>query len=335
MQLTDADRVRCSIFMFRDDARVWWQGARSAVDMTTLTWNGFKDVFYGKYFTISTRTRLAREFLELCQGSMSIAEYVKKFERGRYFVPMISGNVAEELKHFTEGLNATIRRDVRLSRAQRYRATVDEAMLSEKDRNDIIKESQEKRTSYQGREQQGFSQKRPYQAPAQRRMQQQQRQNPNQARTSGTESTERQCSKAGECTYLSERPVHFAKDCPQSKEPVKGRVFAMTHDQVDPDSAIVSDTGATHSFMSISFMMKLRVLPDESISEFCVSLPSGEELKSSSVVRNCKVQMQSLVLCADFIVLIIVDFDAIFGMDWLTRHEVIIDCKRKTVSVKD
>ncbi|XP_073121424.1 uncharacterized protein [Henckelia pumila] len=173
MQLTDADRVRCAIFMFRDDARVWWQGARSAVDMTTLTWNGFKDVFYGKYFTISTRTRLAREFLELRQGSMSIVEYVKKFERGRYFVPMISGNAVEELKHFMEGLNATIHRDVRLSGAQTYRAAVDEAMLSEKDGNDIIKESQGKRASYQGREQQGSSQKRPYQAPAQRRPQQQ------------------------------------------------------------------------------------------------------------------------------------------------------------------
>ncbi|XP_073133810.1 uncharacterized protein [Henckelia pumila] len=334
MQLTDANRVRCAIFMFHDDARVWWQGARSTVDMTTLTWNGFKDVLYGKYFTISTRTRLAREFLELRQGSMSIVEYVKKFERGRYFVPMISGNAAEELKHFTERLNATIRRDVRLSGAQTYREAVDEAMLSEKDGNDIIKESQAKRVSYQGREKQGPSQKRSYQAPAQRRPQQQQRQNPNQARPQGQNQPNanaprpanapicQKCGKShyGQCMlgtntcFLCKRPGHFAKDCPQSKEPVKGRVFAMTHDQVDPDFAIVRDTGATHSFMSVSFMMKLRVLPDESTSEFCVSLPSGEELKSSSVM---------------------VDFDAIFGMDWLAQHEAIIDCKQRTVSLKD
>ncbi|XP_073120087.1 uncharacterized protein [Henckelia pumila] len=122
-----------------------------------------------------------------------------------------------------------------------------------------------------------------------------------------------------------------------------------SHTQVDPDSAIVTgmiriaglpafvliDSGATHSFISVNFMMKLGVLPDESISKFCVSLPSGEELESSSVVRNCKVQMQSLVFCADFIVLKMVDFDVIFGMDWLSRHEAIIDCKRKTVSLKD
>ncbi|XP_073138690.1 uncharacterized protein [Henckelia pumila] len=174
MQITDADRLRCATYMFRDDARVWWNGAKAALNLTTLTWNGFKDVFYGKYFTVSTRNRLAREFLEIRQGNMSIAEYVKKFERGRYFVPMISGDPAEELKHFTEGLNTFIRKDVRLSGAKNYKDAVDQAMLSEKDRNDIIKESQAKRSSYQNRDQQGnANRKRPYQAPPQHRPYQQ------------------------------------------------------------------------------------------------------------------------------------------------------------------
>ncbi|XP_073151776.1 uncharacterized protein [Henckelia pumila] len=335
MQLTDADCVRCAIFMFRDDARVWWQGARSAVNMTTLTWNGFKDIFYGKYFTISTRARLAREFLELRQGSMSIAEYVKKFERGRYFVPMIFGNAAEELKHFMEGLNASIRRDVRLSGAATYRAAVDEAMLSEK---------------------------------VPKRPQQQQCQNPNQARPQGQNQLNvnapkpknasicQKCGKtySGQCMlgtntcFLCKKPRHFSRDCPQSKEPIKGRVFAMNHDQVVPDSAIVTgmiriaeipvfvliNTRATHSFIYVSFLMKLGIVLEESISRFCVSLTSGEELKSISVVRNYKIQMQSLDLCANFIVLEMVDFDAIFGMDWLTQNEAIIDCKRRIVALK-
>ncbi|XP_042439793.1 uncharacterized protein LOC122025100 isoform X1 [Zingiber officinale] len=90
MQLTDADRIRCAIFMLRDDARVWWEGARLTVDLATLTWTDFKEVFYGKYFTVDNRTRLAREFLELRQGDLSVAEYVRRFERGRYFVPMIT-----------------------------------------------------------------------------------------------------------------------------------------------------------------------------------------------------------------------------------------------------
>ncbi|XP_073138484.1 uncharacterized protein [Henckelia pumila] len=166
MQLNDADWVRCATFMFWDDARVWWKWDKSTVNLTTLNWNGFKDVFYGKYFTVSTRTILSREFSELCQGILTIAEYVRKFERGRYFVPMISNDLAEELKHIMEGLDASI------CGAATYRAVVDEAMLSEKDKNDIIKESQEKRTGYPGRDQQGPSQKRPYQAPTQGRPQQ-------------------------------------------------------------------------------------------------------------------------------------------------------------------
>ncbi|XP_073119681.1 uncharacterized protein [Henckelia pumila] len=275
MQVSNTDRVRCATYMFRDDARIWWNGAKVALNLTTLSWNGFKDVIYGKYFTVSTRTRLAREFLELRQGNMSIAEYVKKFERGMYFVSMISGDPVEELKYFTEGLNASIRRDVRVSGAATYKDDVDQAILSEKDGNDIIKESQAKRANYQvlcpkcGK---------PYFG---------------------------QCLQGKGVCYLCKKPEHFSRECPQSKEPVKGRVSAITHDQVDPNSAIVTD---------------------KSVSGFSVSLPSGEELSSNLIIRECSIQMQGHELHADLIVLNMVDFDVIIGMDWLSRHEATIDC---------
>ncbi|XP_073133607.1 uncharacterized protein [Henckelia pumila] len=59
-----------------------------------------------------------------------------------------------------------------------------------------------------------------------------------------------------------------------------------------------------------------------------------EELKSNSVVRNCKIQMQGLDLYADFFVLEMSDFDVIFEKDWLSQHEATIDCKQRTVSLK-
>ncbi|XP_073153285.1 uncharacterized protein [Henckelia pumila] len=325
MQITDADRLRCATYMFRDDARVWWNGAKAALNLTTLTWNGFKDVFYGKYFTVSTQNRLAREFLEIRQGNMSIAEYVKKFERGRYFVLMISGDPTEELKHFTEGLNAFIRKDVRLSGAKNYKEAVDQAMLSEKDRNDIIKESQAKRSNYQGRDQQGNSnKKRPYQAPPQHRPYQQQQPRPQGQKQLALPAPKpanapkacQKCGKlhSGQCMmgtgvcYLCKQPGHFAKECPQQRGPAKGRVFAMTHEQVDTNSAIV--TG------------------------FSISLPSGEELSSDLIIKGCSIQMQGHELYADLIILKMSDFDVIFGMDWLSCYEATIDCKRRTVSLK-
>ncbi|XP_073159070.1 uncharacterized protein [Henckelia pumila] len=157
-----------------------------------------------------------------------------------------------------------------------------------------------------------------------------------------------QCLQVKGVCYLCKKPRHFSRECLQSKKPVKGRVFALTHDQVDPNSAIVTgmvnvssipayiliDTGATHSFISVDFTNKLGVNPDKSVSEFSVSLPLGEELSSNLITRECSIQMQGHELHVDLIVLNMVDFDLIIRMDWLSRHEATIDCKRRTVSLK-
>ncbi|KAG6473428.1 hypothetical protein ZIOFF_067344 [Zingiber officinale] len=225
MQLTDADKVRCAIFMLWDDARVWWEGARLTVDLTILTWADFKEVFYGKYFAVDNRTRLAREFLELRQGDMTVVEYVRRFERGRYFVPMITSQPVEELKHFTEGLRPAIRHDVRLSRVTTFREAVDQALMSERDRNDMVKEAQNKRLSYQGRDQQELVKKRAE----------------NKVRCSKCEKIHAgQCLRGTDACYMCKKSGHFARECPLLKEPTKGRVFAMTQEQVDLDTAIIT-----------------------------------------------------------------------------------------------
>ncbi|XP_042441150.1 uncharacterized protein LOC122026473 [Zingiber officinale] len=366
MQLTVVDKIRCAIFMLRDDARVWWEGARLTVDLTILTWADFKEVFYGKYFIVDNRTRLAREFLELRQGDMTVAEYVRRFERGRYFVPMITSQPVEELKHFTEGLRPAIRHDVRLSRVTTFRGAVDQALMSERDRNDMVKEAQRKRLSYQGRDQQEPGKKRsvPGQNPGKQSFKQaqprQQIQKTQAAEGTGVRAKNKvRCSKcekihAGQCLtgtdvcYMCKKSGHFTRECPLLTEPTKGRVFAMTQEQVDLDTAIITgmiyianiparvliDSGATHSFISEAYLTKLGVIPERMVAGYSVSLPSGEELHSNRMVKNCQMMMQDHMVGARFIVLEMTEFDVILGMDWLVQHEAVIDCKQRTVKLK-
>ncbi|XP_047313935.1 uncharacterized protein LOC124917583 [Impatiens glandulifera] len=297
--------------MFRDDARIWWQGEKSDVDRSTISWEEFKDTFYGKYFTHNTRNKLAREFLEIRQGDAIMDDYVKRFERGRYFAPMILGSAAMDLNHFMEGLNATIRRDVRLNGATTIRETIEKALMEKNDNADIIKESQ-------GPQQQQNQQKKIQSAkPA--------------VLAKAPVMSNPVCTQCGQFhqgeylygtnfCYNCKKQGNLLRDCPQKKAIVPGRVFVMNQEEVNPDSTIITgnlriantlsntliDTGSTHSFVSANFVQKSGLRPDETKTLYSISLPSGMSLNINNL-----------------------------GMDWLTHHEDQIDCKKKTVSLTD
>ncbi|XP_073121037.1 uncharacterized protein [Henckelia pumila] len=103
MGLTDADKVRCSIYMMKDDAALWWEDAVRGVNLETLTWEDFKRTFFAKYFTEDVRSQMIRDFMSLWQGYRSVVEYIKQFERGCHFVPLIAGDEREKMRQFVMG----------------------------------------------------------------------------------------------------------------------------------------------------------------------------------------------------------------------------------------
>ena len=79
-----------------------------------MTWERFRELFYGKYFTDAMRASRRVEFANLKQGEMSVAEYIRKFdELSRYIPHMVATN---ELKvdKFIQGLSKTIVRNFKL-----------------------------------------------------------------------------------------------------------------------------------------------------------------------------------------------------------------------------
>ncbi|XP_075479395.1 uncharacterized protein LOC142520279 [Primulina tabacum] len=116
LNMGDTDRVSCATYMFRDDASLWWEGAEHGIDIATLTWTRFKEIFYEKYFTADVRGRLKREFMTLRQRDTSVAEFVRKFDRSCHFIPLIARDSIEKMRHFLGGLRPAICRDMMMMR---------------------------------------------------------------------------------------------------------------------------------------------------------------------------------------------------------------------------
>ena len=49
--------------------------------------------------------------------------------------------------------------------------------------------------------------------------------------------------------------------------------------------------------------------------------------------RDCSIKIQEYEFLGDLIELAFKEFDVILGMDWLSRHQVMVDCRMKRVTL--
>ncbi|XP_073153054.1 uncharacterized protein [Henckelia pumila] len=151
-------------FLLKDAASLWFEGVEKTVDVTTLTWEAFKTLFYEKYYIAEVRAQLKKEFTSLRQEDLSVSEFVCKFEMGCNFVPLIENDEAEKLQHFVACLRPNICRDVVMDEPVDYAAAIRKALRYEQSLKDISAEVHSKRTfTHQGHQQQQG--KRPFTGP--------------------------------------------------------------------------------------------------------------------------------------------------------------------------
>ncbi|XP_073049494.1 uncharacterized protein [Primulina eburnea] len=148
---TDRDRVSYSVFMLVKAARIWWEATKVTVNVRELKWDDFKELFYAKYFSREVKAKKVKEFLALSQDSLSVAEYILKYEEGCVFVPFIAENDKDKGRHFLRGLKLEIRRDVHMAKVITYPDIVERALLAEHDEQEIEKERQLRRQAFQTR----------------------------------------------------------------------------------------------------------------------------------------------------------------------------------------
>ncbi|GKV34706.1 hypothetical protein SLEP1_g43056 [Rubroshorea leprosula] len=131
----------------------------------------------------------------------------------------------------------------------------------------------------------------------------------------------------------------------------QARVQVMTHKEAAATEVITGtlpansdyahvlfDSGASHSFIARSYVLKRALPVDTSDCELHVDTPLGGVMTTREVCRTVDIYVDGRQLSARLFFLDISDFDIILGMDWLSKHFASIDCHQKwgfIVSVTD
>jgi hypothetical protein len=95
------------------------------------------------------------------------------------------------------------------------------------------------------------------------------------------------------------------------------------------------DPSATGSFISGTTLKRIKVKVLEHGEFIFVEMASGAKQEVGGKVTRCTLNLGYFVTRANLHVMILGSYDVVISMDWLESHEVILNCKRKWLSLVD
>ncbi|KAL0537704.1 hypothetical protein IC582_026689 [Cucumis melo] len=144
----------------------------------------------------------------------------------------------------------------------------------------------------------------------------------NSSKTAGRGATSGQKRKA------EQQPVPV----PQRNFRSGGTVVTGTLPVLGHYALVLFDSRSSHSFISSAFLLHARLEVEPLHHVLSVSTPSGECMLSKEKVKACQIEIAGHVIEVTLLVLDMLDFDVILGMDWLAANHASIDCSRKEVT---
>ncbi|KAA3461551.1 Gag-Pol polyprotein [Gossypium australe] len=102
----------------------------------------------------------------------------------------------------------------------------------------------------------------------------------------------------------------------------------------DTDVIALIDPRLTHSYVCKN-LVSSKSLPVES-TEFVIKVSNslGKYVLVDKVCKKCPLMNWGYYFSTDLMLLPFDEFDEIFGMDWLTLHDAVVICRRKTNELK-
>lgn len=141
----------------------------------------------------------------------------------------------------------------------------------------------------------------------------------------GQQSAQAQRNR-GQQNVVRGRVNHMTAETAQEANDV---VLGMFFINSEPAS-ILFDSGASHSFITDEFVVKHNIPKRLMRNCLIVNSPSGE-MKATFPCPRVPLEIMGIDFLADLVVLKTNAIDVILGMDWLGKHDGIIQCAKKSV----
>jgi hypothetical protein len=100
----------------------------------------------------------------------------------------------------------------------------------------------------------------------------------------------------------------------------------------DTSVVVLFNSGALHSFISAAYVGKHN-LPLALLRCQMIVSSSGGDMPARQLCLKVNLKIRGVDFVANLIVLESKGIDVIFGMDWLSKHKVLIDCAKKSVKL--
>ncbi|XP_070026022.1 uncharacterized protein [Nicotiana sylvestris] len=131
-------------------------------------------------------------------------------------------------------------------------------------------------------------------------------------------------------------------DAPVKFYALPARPYALASDAVitgiisvgGRDASVLFDLGSTYSYVSCPFSCFLVISPEPLGSPVHVSTHVGDSVVVNRVYLSCVLTFCGFETKADLLLLDMIDFEVILGMDWLSPYHIVLYCHAKTVSLE-
>jgi hypothetical protein len=117
------------------------------------------------------------------------------------------------------------------------------------------------------------------------------------------------------------------EEAQQAQDVVLGMFLASSH-----PATILFDSGASHSFISSSFLVRHQLPITIMKQTMLVSSPGGE-MRTKHICPAIGITIRGVGFLANLIVLNSKGIDIILGMDWLRKYDRVILCAKRAISL--